>query len=56
MKMYLYLLVAVAMIFAVVGCKKKTTSEKFGDALKSAEKDAAAAVEDAEKAVEDAKK
>lgn len=56
MKKYLYLLVAVAMVFAVVSCKKKTTSDKIGDAFKSAEKEAAAAVKNAEKAVEDAQK
>jgi|LSQX01.1.fsa_nt_gb uncharacterized protein YbbC (DUF1343 family) len=54
MKKYLYLLVAIAMIFAVVGCKKKSASEQLADGVKSAEKEAAAALKDAEKAGKDA--
>ncbi|MCK5802886.1 MAG: hypothetical protein KAI66_08640 [Lentisphaeria bacterium] len=55
MKKLMMMMFCAAMVFAVVGCKEKTTSEKAADAIESAKEDAAAATKDAEKEAEAAK-
>lgn len=59
MKKLLMLLVAGSMIFAVSGCREKSTTEKLKDAAASAKKDAGKAVDsakkDAAKALDDVK-
>jgi len=46
-------MLAGVLVFAVCGCREKTTSEKLKDTVESAQKDAAKAVDGAKK---DAKK
>jgi hypothetical protein len=60
MKKLVMLLVAGTMIFAVSGCREKSTGDQLKDAAASAQKDAGKAIgaakKDANKALDDLKK
>ncbi|NMA42630.1 MAG: hypothetical protein GX946_04530 [Oligosphaeraceae bacterium] len=60
MKKLLMTLSAAALLFAFVGCKEKSASEKLSDSMKDAskkvEKAAKGAEKDADKAMKDAEK